>query len=142
MGHPLSDRRIKVKRWPFSGFFVCPAAVIVMSAKFSLKDFPPHQITLQHGDTLPLHLAERGTHLGNGLWLRELRRLDEKGHQTSILSTDYRSDITTAAAAMFARWHQENFFKATPPSHPTQRPPARPTHPSTTNRAQTLHRHH
>ena len=79
-----------MKRWPFSGFFVCPAAVIVMSAKFSLKDFPPHQITLQHGDTLPLHLAERGTHLGNGLWLRELRRLDEKGHQTSILSTDYR----------------------------------------------------
>ena len=74
-------------------------------------EFTTHQVTLQHGDTVPLQLAERGTHLGNGLWLRELRRLDEKGHQTSILSTDYRSNITTAAAAMFARWHQENFFK-------------------------------
>jgi hypothetical protein len=74
-------------------------------------EFTTHQVTLQHGDTVPLQLAERGTHLGNGLWLRELRRLDEKGHQTSILSTDYRSDIITTAAAMFARWHQENFFK-------------------------------
>ena len=74
-------------------------------------EFITHQVTLQHGDTVPLQLAERGTLLGNGLWLRELRRLDEKGHQTSILSTDYHSDITTAAAAMFARWHQENFFK-------------------------------
>jgi len=60
---------------------------------------------------LQAQLAERGTRLGNGPWLRELRRVDEKGHQTSILSTDYRSNITTAAAAMFARWHQENFFK-------------------------------
>ncbi len=75
------------------------------------NEFSSHQVTLQNSDTVPLHLAERGTLLSNGLWLRELRRLDEKGHQTSILSTDYRSEITTAAAAMFARWHQENFFK-------------------------------
>jgi len=75
------------------------------------SEFTTHQVTLQHGDTVPLRLAERGTLLGNGLWLRELRRLDEKGHQTSILSTDYRGAITTSAAAMFARWHQENFFK-------------------------------
>src|SRR3546814_2974722 len=27
------------------------------------------------------------------------------------LSTDYRSDLTRVAAAMFARWCQENFFK-------------------------------
>jgi len=74
-------------------------------------EFTPHQVTLQNGDTVTLPLAERGTLLGNGLWVRELRRLDEKGHQTSILSTDMRSDLTTAAAAMFARWHQENFFK-------------------------------
>jgi len=40
-----------------------------------------------------------------------VRRLDERGHQTSILSTDYSSDLARAAAAMFARWHQENFFK-------------------------------
>jgi hypothetical protein len=32
-------------------------------------------------------------------------------HQTSVLSTDYRSDPGPVAAAMFARWSQENFFK-------------------------------
>jgi hypothetical protein len=57
-------------------------------------------------------LAERGTYLSSGkLWVREVRRLDASGHQTSILSTDYTSDIRRCAAAMFAKWHQENFFK-------------------------------
>jgi len=54
-------------------------------------EFTPHQVTLQNGDTVTLPLAERGTQLGNGLWVREIRRLDEKGHQTSILSTDFRA---------------------------------------------------
>ena len=31
--------------------------------------------------------------------------------QSSILCTDYRSEATRAAACMFARWCQENFFK-------------------------------
>ena len=35
----------------------------------------------------------------------------EKGHQSSILSTDYRSDLSRVAVAMFARWCQEIFFK-------------------------------
>jgi hypothetical protein len=78
-------------------------------------EFTPREVTLQNGDIVILPLAERGTLLGNekgkGPWVREIRRLDEKGHQTSILSTDFRSEIAPAAAAMFARWHQENFFK-------------------------------
>jgi hypothetical protein len=75
------------------------------------NEFVPRDITHPNGEITTLLLAERGTRLSNGLWLRELRRLDETGHQTSILSTDYRSDLTTAAASMFARWNQENFFK-------------------------------
>ena len=43
--------------------------------------------------------------------MREVRHLSEKGHQSSILSTDYRSDLTRVAVAMFARWCQEIFFK-------------------------------
>lgn len=74
-------------------------------------EFSARAVTLQNGDTVTLRLAERGTQLGNQHWLREVRRLDERGHQTSILSTDYSSDLARAAAAMFARWHQENFFK-------------------------------
>lgn len=78
---------------------------------WSAREFSPRLLTHPNGETSTLLLAERGTCLSNGLWVRELRRLDEQGHQTSILSTDYRSDLATAAAAMFARWHQENFFK-------------------------------
>ena len=74
-------------------------------------EFVHRKIIHPNGETSELLLAERGTQLSNGLWLREIRRLDQHGHQTSILSTDYRSDLTIAAAAMFARWHQENYFK-------------------------------
>lgn len=74
-------------------------------------EFVACDITHPNGEVSTLRLAERGTRMSNGLWLRELRRLDTGGHQTSILSTDYRSDLTTAAASMFGRWNQENFFK-------------------------------
>ena len=78
---------------------------------WSADEFVAQQVTLQNGEEVTLKLAERGTALSNGLWVRELRQLEESGHQTSVLSTDYRSDIAKQAAAMFARWHQENFFK-------------------------------
>ena len=58
-----------------------------------------------------MDLAERGTSLSNGLWVRERRKRSERGHQTAILSTDYRTAAAPLAAAMFARWSQENFFK-------------------------------
>jgi len=58
-----------------------------------------------------MDLAERGTCLSNGLWVRELRKRSERGHQTAILCTDYRSVVAPLAMAMFARWSQENFFK-------------------------------
>jgi hypothetical protein len=45
------------------------------------------------------------------LWVRELRKRTERGHQASILCTDYRAEAAPLAAAMFARWSQENFFK-------------------------------
>ncbi|MFQ5641817.1 MAG: putative transposase, partial [bacterium] len=41
-----------------------------------------------------------------------VRKLTERGHQTAILATDYRSNIATLAAHMFSRWFQENFFKS------------------------------
>lgn len=74
-------------------------------------EFSPHQVTLVNGEEITLQLAERGTCLPNGLWLREVRKLDENGHQTSILSTRYLGRIESLASSMFARWHQENFFK-------------------------------
>jgi hypothetical protein len=80
-------------------------------ADWSAEEFAPCQVRLASGEVLPLQLAERGTCLSNGLWVRELRKCGERGHQTAILCTDYRGEAAPLAAAMFARWSQENFFK-------------------------------
>ena len=45
------------------------------------------------------------------MWVREIRKLNDSGHQTAILSTDYIADLKPVAAALFLRWCQENFFK-------------------------------
>jgi uncharacterized small protein (DUF1192 family) len=78
-----------------------------------VEEFRSHPVPLRSGQIVAMKLAERGTCLRNGLWLREIRKLTERGHQTAILSTDYRSVAAPVAVAMFARWSQENFFKYT-----------------------------
>jgi len=75
------------------------------------EEFAEHTLAHTNGETSTAQLAERGTCLSNGLWVREIRCLSDNGHQTAILSTDYRSSLSRSAAAMFARWNQENFFK-------------------------------
>ncbi len=75
------------------------------------SEFSGHEVTLVNGEKVILQLAERGIFLGGKLWVREMRQRSENGHQTSILSTDYRKELARAAPAMFARWCQENFFK-------------------------------
>jgi hypothetical protein len=76
------------------------------------EEFVPHALTLVHGEAVTMDLAERGTCLPNGLWLREVRRRSADGTQISILSTDYHAgDIGPLAVRMSARWSQENFFK-------------------------------
>jgi hypothetical protein len=77
------------------------------------EEFQSHQLLLATGQVVEMKLAERGSCLSNRLWVREIRKLTERGHQTAILATDYRSDFAPVAAAMFARWSQENFFKYT-----------------------------
>jgi hypothetical protein len=74
-------------------------------------EFSTRQVKLPTGQVVEMELAERGTCLSNKLWVREIRKLTERGHQTAILCTDYRSDPAPLAVAMFARWSQENFFK-------------------------------
>jgi hypothetical protein len=68
-------------------------------------------VELSNGERVSMALAERGTCLSKGLWAREVRRLDETGHQVSVLCTDYCSDLRRVAVWMFARWSQENFLK-------------------------------
>jgi hypothetical protein len=75
------------------------------------EEFAPTEVRLASGERTAVELAERGTKLRNGLWVREFRKLSKSGHQTAFLSTDYRGPGVMLAPAMFARWSQENFFR-------------------------------
>jgi hypothetical protein len=74
-------------------------------------EFQSYEVTLNNGEKITMDLAERGTFLGDKLWVREIRKKGKRGHQTSIVSTDFKSSISQIAIQMFARWSQENFFK-------------------------------
>jgi hypothetical protein len=56
-------------------------------------------------------LGERSIKMGKRFWMREVRRLCDSGHQTSVMTT--RQDLTAEriATRMFSRWNQENFFR-------------------------------
>jgi len=82
-------------------------------ADWPVEEFRSHTVTQPTGQVAQMTLAERGTCLSNGLWVREIRKLTDRGHQTALLATDYRSVLAPVAVAMFARWSQENFFKYT-----------------------------
>jgi hypothetical protein len=75
------------------------------------EEFSQREVKLVNGEVVKLELAERGTRLSNGLWVREVRHREPSGHQTAMLSTDYQRSLDQAAVAVFARWCQENFFK-------------------------------
>lgn len=77
------------------------------------EEFGEQEVRLRSGETVRMHLAERGTRVGQrpGLWVREVRKLAPDGHQVSIVSTNFLGDAAAQAAALMARWSQENFFK-------------------------------
>lgn len=70
--------------------------------------------TMPNGEKVSMKLAEMGSWVGtprkNGLWMREVRKLCEGGHQTSLLSTAYSQRGLEDATSLFSRWTQENFF--------------------------------
>ena len=78
---------------------------------WSAEEFHPHTVQLVSGACVEMDLAERGTFLGGEVWVREIRKRTDSGHQTAVLSTDYRLNLGPVAARMFARWSQENFFR-------------------------------
>jgi len=67
-----------------------------------------------NGEKVEMQIAERGTLLGSSskkIWVREIRKLTETGHQTAIVCTEYLAPVHSLAVRMFSRWCQENFFK-------------------------------
>jgi hypothetical protein len=76
-----------------------------------VEEFTQKTITLINGQAVMIWMAERGVCLSNDHWVREVRHRDERGHQTALLSTNYIDSMEKVAAALFARWCQENFFR-------------------------------
>lgn len=76
-----------------------------------VEEFSQRTVKLVNGEVVTFWMAERGVCLSNGLWVREVRHRDERGHQTAILATDFMDCLEKVAAALFARWCQENFFR-------------------------------
>lgn len=76
-----------------------------------VEEFAVQRVQLPSGQTVTMQLAERGTQLSNKLWVREIRKLTDNGHQTAILSTNFQTPMGPLAVSLFARWCQENFFR-------------------------------
>ena len=84
--------------------------------KFPKADWPSEEFMVQRvqlagGQTVTMKLAERGTQLSNQLWVREIRKLTDSGHQTALLTTNFQAPAGPLAVSLFARWSQENFFR-------------------------------
>jgi transposase len=78
------------------------------------SEFKQTQVPMPNGEGIVMKLAERGSWIGNqreGLWVREVRKLTDSGHQTSLISTAFGRLGLENAGQMFSRWSQENFFR-------------------------------
>ncbi len=76
--------------------------------------FSEFEVSMPNGEVVTMELAEMGSLVGSGknaMWMREVRKLTESGHQTSVISTVYDLPHTQLGAHMFSRWCQENFFR-------------------------------
>ena len=84
--------------------------------KWDESEFKEYTGTLPFGTEQTVCLAERGVLLQNKgskkkIWAREIRKKKKSGHQTSIITTNFKLPIVLIGLYMFARWGQENFFK-------------------------------
>ena len=79
------------------------------------EEFVATEVQQANGNSAVWRLAERGTLLGSDkkeqIWVREIRKLSDKGHQSAIISTAYGADIGQIGTRQFGRWSQENYFR-------------------------------
>ena len=76
--------------------------------KWDEQEFAAYTIATDIKTTM--QLCEKTIEAPNGK-IREIRRLLEDGHQTSVLTTNFKISTQQVARYMFARWSQENFFR-------------------------------
>ena len=76
--------------------------------------FRDETVTMPGGETVTMPLAEMGSLVGSGkeaMWMREVRKLTDSGHQVSLIGTAFEAEHHSLAARLFTRWCQENFFR-------------------------------
>lgn len=71
--------------------------------------FKEHTFCVE-GNEVVMSLAEQ-TVILNEVKLREIRKLNSNGHQTSVLTTHPTLELSCVARYLFSRWSQENFFR-------------------------------
>ncbi len=82
--------------------------------QWPIENFISQDVALPSGEIVSMKLAEQGSLVGTGkqaMWLREVRKLTDSGHQTSIITTAFELNLDAIAGRMFSRWCQENFFR-------------------------------
>ena len=88
---------------------------VITYRKGKLRDWPQRcfkKVSVKVcGREMTYLLAERMVRVAKGFRMREVRRLCDDGHQTSVVSTRRDLSIEDLALRMFSRWRQENFFR-------------------------------
>jgi len=82
--------------------------------EWQADEFRTHPFSMPDGETVTMELAERGSLVGSGqdaMWMREVRKLTDSGHQVSLISTAFGLPLTELAARLFTRWCQENYLR-------------------------------
>jgi len=96
-------------KWHDAGFDV------ITYRKGKYDPWPEHCFTEVESDvrgkSVKYLLGQRSVRIRKSFWMREVRRLCEDGHQTSVMTTRQDLDIESIAKRMFSRWNQENFFR-------------------------------
>jgi transposase len=99
----------RFKKWRKAGFDV------ITYRKGKYRDWQRRcfkEVTVEvRGRKVEYLLAERTARVAKGFRMREVRRLCDDGHQTSVVTTRSDLSLETVALRMFSRWQQENFFR-------------------------------
>ena len=99
----------RFQKWSKVGFDV------ITYRKGTYRDWPRRcfrEVTVKVcGRKVKYLLGERMVRLVKGFRMREVRRLCDSGHQTSVMTTRRDLSLEIVALRMFSRWQQENFFR-------------------------------
>jgi len=66
--------------------------------------------TITDAGTIKMKLKEKHFEV-DGVKMREIRKLNPSGHQTSVITTNPKLSTILVAIYLFVRWTQENFFR-------------------------------